>query len=329
MRTVVLAGGYGGARFSIGLRDHLAADPGDHEVTVIANTADDVRLHGLYISPDLDTLMYTLGGGLDLERGWGRSDEAFRANEELAAHKMPGSWFGLGDRDLATHLIRTQMREAGYSLTQVTQALCERWNPGVRLLPMSDDRVETHAVVEVNGTTEAMHFQEWWIRHRAALPTRSFVQVGLEESRPTAEVRGAIAAADVIVLAPSNPVVSISPILAVPEMKAELLASSAQIIGVSPIIAGRPLRGMADTCLEIVDIPASASGIAEHYGARTEGGLLDAWVIDEQDAAQAAQIQSLGMACQPLQTVMHDPQEATRLAEEVLAVAAGASSDDH
>jgi LPPG:FO 2-phospho-L-lactate transferase len=146
---VVLSGGYGGARFVQGLLHLVTTGDGPAaEVTVVTNTADDLWLHGLKICPDLDTVVYTLGGGLDAERGWGRTDESWRANEELAAYGVPGTWFGLGDRDLATHLVRTQMLEAGYSLSQVTAALCERWRPGARILPMSDERVETHIAVD-------------------------------------------------------------------------------------------------------------------------------------------------------------------------------------
>lgn len=327
MRAVVLAGGYGGARFARGLRDYLSDERSgppvekngaDHDLTVIVNTADDIRLHGLHISPDLDTVMYTLGNGLDEERGWGRTDEAFRVSEELAAYSAGGSWFGLGDRDLATHLIRTQMREAGYPLTHVTQALCERWNPGVNLLPMTDDRVETHVVVEREGQDQAIHFQEWWIRHKADLPVRSFVQVGATDASLTQAVRSAIAHADIIIVAPSNPVVSIGPILTVPGIRDAIRESRAPLVGVSPIIAGSPLRGMADTCLRAIGVPSTALGVAAHYAARSDCGLLDAWLIDEQDAHLSAEINALGITCRAVPTVMHDSTSAVALAAEAL-----------
>lgn len=363
MKAVVLAGGYGGARFARGMRDYLSnpqvqtqnprdkedssrevanypPDEGhlrtvgeggasgrrngrtselDHSLTVIVNTADDIRLHGLHISPDLDTVMYTLGGGLDEARGWGRTDEAFRVNEELKAYSVGASWFGLGDRDLATHLIRTQMREAGYSLTDVTRALCERWQPGATLLPMTDDRVETHVVVERNGEERAIHFQEWWIRHHADLPARSFVQVGLAEASPSQDAVSAIAAADIIVLAPSNPVVSIGPILALPGMRESIQDSNAPVVGVSPIISGSPLRGMADRCLEAIDVPSTASGVAALYSARDDSGVLDAWLVDEQDADITAEVDALGIKCRAVPTIMHDSDSAWALARETLA----------
>ena len=166
MRIVSLAGGIGGARF---LRGLLSTAP-DSEITVIGNTGDDITLYGLQICPDLDTVMYTLGGGIDEEQGWGRQKESHIVKEELAAYGMEPQWFGLGDRDIATHIVRTQMLAAGYPLSAVTEALCARWQPGVRLIPMSDDRTETHVVVSDERGRRAIHFQEWWVRLRASVP---------------------------------------------------------------------------------------------------------------------------------------------------------------
>ena len=326
MDVVVLAGGYGGARLAATLSEHLAgaggADHGGH-LTVIANVADDVRLHDLYISPDLDTIMYTLGGGLDTERGWGRRDEAFRTNEELALYGVP-TWFGLGDRDLATHLVRSQMRRAGYSLTQVTAALCRRWGleeAGVTLLPVTDDRVETHVVMQTDAGPEAVHFQEWWIRHGAQPRPQEFVQVGLSDARPSREAIAAIQQADLIVLAPSNPVVSIGPILAVPGVSQAIVESPAPVVGVSPIISGRPLRGMADTCLNAIGVDVSAEGVASHYGAAREGGLLDTWIIDTADAGQQAAVTASGIDCVVTGTVMDSPAVRAGLTAAILAQA--------
>ena len=178
-----LAGGIGGARFLRGLRAELAARGEPLEITVVGNTADDIELFGLHVCPDLDTVMYTLGGGIHEEQGWGRADETFAVKDELAAYGAEPQWFGLGDRDIATHLVRTQMLDAGYPLSQVTEALCARWQPGVRLLPMTDDRVETHVVVEDEHGRRAVHFQEWWVRMHAATPAIAIV-AGRRGGRP-------------------------------------------------------------------------------------------------------------------------------------------------
>ncbi|MGY5882741.1 2-phospho-L-lactate transferase CofD family protein [Modestobacter lacusdianchii] len=202
MHIVVLAGGVGGARFLTGV---LAAAPGA-EVTAVVNTGDDVTMHGLRICPDLDTVMYTLGDGIDEERGWGRRGESWVVKEELAAYGAEPTWFGLGDRDLATHLVRTRMLDAGYPLSDVTAALAQRWQPGVRLLPMSDQRVETHVVVDdpETGRPQALHFQEWWVRHRAALDARGFVQVGVDDARPAPGVVEGRGGAHPLVLDPQH-----------------------------------------------------------------------------------------------------------------------------
>ncbi|MFI5957820.1 2-phospho-L-lactate transferase [Cryptosporangium sp. NPDC051539] len=289
MRIVVLAGGIGGARFLQGVRAWADGRPGDHEITAVVNTADDVTLHGLRICTDLDSVMYTLGGGHDEERGWGRVGETWAVKDELAEYGAEPAWFGLGDRDIATHLVRTRMLDAGYPLSAVTEALCDRWKPGVRLLPMSDDRVETHVVLaeELEGAgvrRRAVHFQEWWVRYRAGLEADRFVQVGIEDAKPAPGVLEALAAADLILFAPSNPVVSIDTILGVPGIRAGLAAASAKVVGVSPIIGGAPVRGMAEKCLPVVGVEVSASGVGAHYGARAYGGLLDGWLVDETDA---------------------------------------------
>jgi LPPG:FO 2-phospho-L-lactate transferase len=275
MRIVVLAGGIGGARFLAGVR--ATGGP----VTAIVNVGDDVTLHGLRICPDLDSVMYTLGGGADAERGWGRAGETWTVKAELAAYGAEPGWFGLGDKDVATHLVRTRMLDAGYPLSAVTEALCARWQPGVRLLPASDDRLETHAVT--GG--RAIHFQEWWVRYRAELPVERFVFVGADAAKPAAGVLDALAEADLVLVAPSNPVVSIAPILAVAELRDALVRGAAPVVGVSPIIGGAPVRGMADKCLAALDVPCTAAGVGALYGARSAGGILDAWLVDTGDAA--------------------------------------------
>jgi LPPG:FO 2-phospho-L-lactate transferase len=284
VKIVVLAGGVGGARFLRGLRHAFP----ETQITAIVNTGDDVTMHGLRICPDLDTVVYTLGGGIDEERGWGRAGETWTVKEELAAYDADPAWFGLGDRDLATHLIRTRMLDAGYPLSQVTAALAERWRPGVTVLPMSDQRVETHVVVAApdTGRQRAIHFQEWWVRHRAALDATAFVQVGVDHARPAPGVTEALAAADAVLLAPSNPVVSIGTILGVPGLRDALVATPGRVVGISPIVGGAVLRGMADRCLPVLGIEVSAGGVGRHYGARSDGGLLDAWLVAPDDEAR-------------------------------------------
>ena len=281
MRITVLAGGIGGARFLRGVR---AARPGD-DVTAIVNTGDDVTLHGLRICPDLDSVMYTLGDAHDHERGWGRQDESWRIKDELAAYGAEPSWFGLGDLDIATHLVRTRMLDAGYPLSDVTAALCERWKPGVRMLPMTDQRCETHVLVDIDGQRKAIHFQEWWILHRAHVPAEAFVQVGLESAVPAPGVLEAIAETDVIFLAPSNPVVSIGTILNVAGIREAVVHAAAPVVGFSPIIGNAPVRGMADSCLPAIGVEVSAEGVGRHYGSRKDGGLLDGWLVHETDTA--------------------------------------------
>ena len=227
MNVTVLVGGVGGARFLLGVRELP-----DVEVTAVVNVGDDIWLHGLRICPDLDTCMYTLGGGIDTERGWGRSGETWAVRDELAAYGADPDWFGLGDRDTATHLVRTRMLRAGYPLSDVTAALCHRWQPGVTLLPASDDRVETHVVVDdpANGpkAQKAIHFQEWWIRHKGELPAHRFASVGAEQASVLPAARDAILGADAVLFAPSNPVVSVGAILDVPGVREALRDTQAQ-----------------------------------------------------------------------------------------------------
>jgi LPPG:FO 2-phospho-L-lactate transferase len=282
VRLTALAGGIGAARF---LRGVVAALP-DAEITVIGNTGDDITLHGLRICPDLDTVMYTLGGGISTTRGWGREGETFVVSAELAAYGVGPAWFGLGDRDLATHLVRTQMLEAGYPLSDVVTALCDRWKPGVRLLPMTDDRVETHVVVSDDDGRRAVHFQEWWLRMRAAVPAESILAIGADKSKPAPGVLEAITEADVVLLPPSNPVVSIGTILGVPGVREAVNRTPAPVVGVSPIVGGAPVRGMADACLAAIGVATTAGAVGAHYGSRKESpaGLLDGWLVDTSDA---------------------------------------------
>ena len=313
MRIVVLAGGIGGARFLRGLKRAVP----DADITVIGNTGDDIHLFGLKVCPDLDTVMYTLGGGINEEQGWGRADETFHLKEELAAYGVGPEWFGLGDRDFATHIVRTQMIGAGYPLSAVTEALCDRWKPGVRLIPMSDDRVETHVAVEMDGETKAIHFQEYWVRLRAALPARAVVPVGADQAKPAPGVLEAIAEADVILFPPSNPVVSIGTILAVPGIREAIADAGVPVVGLSPFVGDAPVRGMAVKVLAAVGGESTATAVAEHYGS----GLLDGWLVDSVDAGAVEQVEAAGIRCRAVPLMMSDTDATARMAQEALALA--------
>jgi len=325
MRIAALAGGIGAARFLRGLLALLTEQHPRSEVTVIGNTADDLQLYGLHVSPDLDTLMYTLGGGIDEEQGWGRQDENFVVQHEVAAYGVGPQWFALGDRDLATHIVRTQML-AGYPLSDVTASLCRRWLADLplptRLLPMSDDRVETHVVVRgPDGARRAIHFQEWWVRYRASLPAEQIVLVGIDDARPAPGVLSAIADADVVLLPPSNPVVSIGPILSVPGVREAIRNTAAPVVGISPIIGGRPVRGMADACLAAIGVDSSAAGVASLLA-----DVLDGWLVDTTDVDELDPIASLGMETRAVPLLMRDVAAAAAMAGEALALAAEASA---
>jgi len=275
--------------------------------------------------------MYTLGGGISEERGWGREGETFTVKDELAAYGVEPTWFGLGDKDIATHLVRTQSLAAGYPLTDVTAALCDHWKPGVRLLPMSDDRAETHVIVDDPSAVmtndgqplrTAIHFQEWWIRHHASLPAHGFVVVGIETARPGPAVLDAIASADVVLFPPSNPVVSIGTILQVPGVADAVRSTAAPVVAVSPIVGGAPVRGMADACLTAIGVETSASAVAAHYAARSKGGLIDAWLVDTADSDCVDDVAALGMHCRAIPAMMTSVEASAAIAEQCLAAAA-------
>ncbi len=304
MRITLLAGGVGGARF---LRGLLAAVPGA-QITVIGNTGDDITMFGLHISPDLDTVMYTLGGGISEEQGWGRADESHVVQAELAAYRAGPDWFRLGDRDFATHIVRTSMLRAGAPLSAVTARLCERWRPGVTLLPMTDDPVQTHVIIDDEQGRRTVHFQEWWVRLRAAVPAVRFVAEGAEHAAPAAGVLQAIAEADFVLLPPSNPVVSIGIILAIPGIAEAVSAKT--VVGVSPIIGGAPVRGMADACLAAIGIKTSADAVAAHYGP----GLLAGWLVDSADAGIIGSRELAGIAVRAMPLYMTDVRAAAAIA---------------
>jgi LPPG:FO 2-phospho-L-lactate transferase len=327
-RVTVLSGGVGGARFLQGLLRLVERTGSDTEVTVIANTGDDIWVHGLKVCPDLDTVMYTLGDGIDTERGWGRTDETWHAKDELAAYGVEPTWFGLGDRDIATHLVRTQMLDAGYPLSAVTEALCKRWlapvfGGGVRLLPMTDDRTETHIVIEdpeADGEPRAVHFQEYWIRYHAEVPATEVVVIGLPESKPGPGVLEAITDTDLVILPPSNPIVSVGPILDVPGIREAVRTTTAPVVGLSGIVGGDHVRGMARQVLGIRGIEVSAGGVAEHYGARSRDGVLDGWLVDTVDAEVVGRVVAAGIPCRAVPLMMTDHDATADMAAAAIAL---------
>ena len=302
---VVLAGGIGAARFLRG----LLAVVGDAPVVVIGNTGDDITVHGLPVSPDLDTVLYTLGGGVHEGQGWGRTDERFTVAEELRAYGEP-TWFTLGDRDIATHLVRRRVLDEGGSLTAATARLAARWRLPVTLLPMTDDPVQTRVVAD----GREMHFQEYWVGLHATVPVERVWLAGADAARPAPGVLDAIAAADVILLPPSNPVVSIGTILAVPGIRDAVVDAAAPVVGVSPIIGGAPVRGMADRMLEAIGVECSAAGVARYYG-----DVLDGWVVDDLDAAAVEELAPLPTRARPLW--MRDLEATAAIAKAALALA--------
>jgi LPPG:FO 2-phospho-L-lactate transferase len=318
MRITVLSGGVGGANFLKGLLDVVG--PAD-EVTVVGNTADDIWLFGLRVCPDLDTVMYTLGGGIDPERKWGRTDETWNAKEELTAYGAANTWFGLGDRDLATHLIRTQLLHEGVGLAAITERLCERWKPGVRLLPMTEDEVETHIGVDGEDGLDVIHFQEYWIRLGAKVPVREVTFRGAEKAVAGPGVIDAILGADRVILPPSNPIVSVGAILSVPEVADAVRTTAAPVVGVSPIIGGAAVRGMADQLLTGLGIEISAAGVARHHGARSSGGVLDAWLVDTADAAELGPVEGAGIRARAVPLYMTDAATTAQLARDTLDLA--------
>jgi LPPG:FO 2-phospho-L-lactate transferase len=312
VRITVLAGGIGAARF---LRGLLTAVP-DADITVIGNTGDDITLYGLRVSPDLDSVMYTLGGGNDEAQGWGRADETWNALAEVREYGAAPSWFGLGDRDLGTHLVRTALLAEGHPLSEVTATLCARWRLPVRLIPMTDDRVETHVYVESGLSRRRLHFQEYWVRHHAELPAIDIEVDGIDRARAAPGVLEAIQAADLLLLPPSNPVVSIGPILSVPGIADAVRSAAAPVIGLSPIIGGAPVRGMADKLLPAIGVDTSAAGVALHYG-----DLLDGWLVDSRDADAVPRVVEAGVACRAVPLLMSDVEASAAIARATLELA--------
>lgn len=312
----MLAGGVGGSRFLRGVRMAVRDEP-DARITAVVNTGDDMWLAGLRIAPDLDTITYALAGVNDEERGWGRVGETERVAGELASFGVGWPWFTLGDLDIGTHIARTALLRDGLPLSAATRRITARWDLGVELLPATDDEVETHVVTD-DGE---LHFEEWWTRLRASIPARAFVQTDVERARPAPGVLEAIRDADVVLLAPSNPVVSIGTILGIPGIRAAVASTAAPVVGVSPIIGGAVVRGMADACLTAIGVATDAAAVARHYGARSAGGLLDGWLVDDADAHAAGALAADGIPTHALPLRMSDEATSAAIARAALQLA--------
>jgi LPPG:FO 2-phospho-L-lactate transferase len=303
-----LAGGVGAARFLRGLVQ--VVDPA--EVTVVVNTADDDWFHGLYVSPDLDSVTYTLAGASNPETGWGLAGETFTAIDALARYGEE-TWFRLGDRDLATHLFRTRLLREGATLSAATARITAAWGLAPRLVPMSDDRVATRIVTE-HGE---LAMQEWFVREQCGPAVHDVRFDGAATARPAPGVLDAIATAETVLVCPSNPVISIAPILAVPGVRDALVARRDRVVGVSPIIAGRPVKGPADRLMDPLGIDVSCVGVAREYRA-----FCSTLVIDGGDAARAGEIEALGVRAVTADTLMTDARVAAALARDTLAAVA-------
>jgi LPPG:FO 2-phospho-L-lactate transferase len=309
MRVTAIAGGIGAGKFLRGLV--RAVEPSD--VTVVVNTGDDIVMHGLHVAPDLDSVTYWLGDVFDRERGWGRRDETFRATEEVRALDPDAAWFNLGDLDLGTHLFRTARLASGATLSSVTAAIADRFGVGARVLPMSDDPVTTRITVVADGEELDLHFQEYWVRRRARDEVKTVRYEGAGVARPAPGVLESIAAADAVVLCPSNPVASIGPILAVPGIRPSLERRRGVVVGISGIVAGAPLAGMADRLMPVAGVEVTAAGAAESYR-----GVVGSWVLDRADRALGSRIEATGVRVGVTDTIMTDDDAAEALARFAL-----------
>lgn len=310
-RVAVLCGGVGAAKLLAGMVRVVEGDA----LTAIVNVGDDFEMHGLEISPDLDTVVYTVAGAIDPERGWGLRDETWHAMEALARYDTE-TWFNLGDRDLATHMVRTERRRAGAPLSQVTGEIARAWGLGLTVLPVTDDPVRTMLTLAEGGEDggRIVSFQDYFVRQRHDVAVSAVDVRGAEAARPAPGVLEAIADADVVVVAPSNPLISIGPLLAVPGLRDAAVARRDRVVAVSPIVAGQALKGPADRLLGELGHDQSVLGVAGLY-AEIAGTL----VIDEADAQHAEEIERMGLRCVVTDTIMRDPDRAARLCDAVLA----------
>jgi LPPG:FO 2-phospho-L-lactate transferase len=304
-----LAGGVGAARFLRGLVRVVPA----HDVVAVVNTADDDTFHGLHVSPDLDSVTYTLAGAEHPEQGWGLAGETFVCIDALERYGS-STWFRLGDRDLATHLFRTELLRSGATLSDATAAITRAWGVQTRLVPMTDDPVSTRITVRTadGGTTE-LRMQEWFVRDRAEPPVVAVRFEGAEAARPGPGVLDALEAAETVLICPSNPVISIGPILAVPGVRDVLRRRRDRVVGVSPIIAGAPVKGPADRLMQPLGVEVSCVGVARSYA-----DVCGTLVIDAGDASRAPEVEALGVRAVVADTLMTDARVAAALARHTL-----------
>ncbi|MGK2949662.1 MAG: 2-phospho-L-lactate transferase [Acidimicrobiales bacterium] len=302
-----MCGGVGAARFLTGLVQVVPPE----DITAVVNVGDDIDLHGLHVSPDLDTVVYTVAGAIDPERGWGLAGESWRAMEALDRYPEARTWFNLGDRDLATHLYRTDRLATGLPLSEVTADIARAWGLALRILPVTDDRLRTRVTVVGQGE---IGFQEYFVGQRHEVPVSAIRFDGAEAARPAPGVLAALETAEQVVLAPSNPLVSIAPVLAVPGVREAVVARRDHTVAVSPIVAGAALKGPADRLLRELGHEASVVGVARLYAP-----LAGTLVIDEADADRAAEVEAAGLRCVVAPTIMRGAPEAAALAATVLA----------
>lgn len=302
MTVTVLAGGVGAARYLAGLVQIV--EPAS--VTAVVNTADDTWMHGLRICPDLDTVTYTLAGAGNLETGWGLAGETWQAMDMLRRYDPERAWFSLGDRDLGTHLFRTARLGEGAGLAQVTAEITRAWGIGIRILPMTDDPVATRLELM---TGEEIAFQDYFVRRQHAVPVRSVRLDGIESAEPAAGVLQTLRESARVVIAPSNPIVSIGPVLGVGGIGDELRARRDDVVAISPIVAGAALKGPADRMLAELGHESSVVGVARLYAE-----IASVLVVDTADAELASAVEDTGMRCVVAPTVMHGPYEAAALA---------------
>jgi len=308
---VALAGGVGSARFLGGLLD--VVHPAD--VVIVGNTGDDDWFHGLRVCPDLDSVVYTLAGANNPETGWGLAGETFATLGALERYGVP-TWFNLGDRDLATHLYRTQRLGEGAPLSTVTAEIARAWALECTLLPMTDDTIATIVTASTPDGVVDFALEEWFVRERCIPPVRGVRYDGAAAARPAPGVLDAIAHADAVVICPANPILSIAPILAVPGIR-DAVAQHPRVVGISNLIAGTAVKGPADKMLADLGIEASCVGVAEGYR-----DLCDAFVIDDEDASRAPEVEALGVRTVVTNTLMTDRAVAASLARDTLAAVA-------